>query len=69
MLKIILLPLLLTLSLFSGSLSITGTVVSDNQKMIGARFMGYVKNIYSQWIKRDKKIKSDKAMKELVFIG
>jgi len=46
MLKIILLSLLLTLSLFSGSLSITGTVVSDNQKMIGARFMGYVKNIY-----------------------
>ena len=46
MLKIILLPLLLTLNLFSGSLSITGTVVSDNQKMIGARFMGYVKHIY-----------------------
>ncbi|WP_415408132.1 efflux RND transporter periplasmic adaptor subunit [Sulfurovum sp. CS9] len=46
MLKIILLPLLLTLSLFAGSLSITGTVVSDNQKMIGARFMGYVKHIY-----------------------
>ncbi len=46
MLKIILLPLLLTLTLFSGSLSITGTVVSDNQKMIGARYMGYVKNIY-----------------------
>jgi multidrug efflux pump subunit AcrA (membrane-fusion protein) len=46
MLKIILLPLLLTLTLFSGSLSITGTVVSDNQEMIGARYMGYVKNIY-----------------------
>ena len=46
MLKIILLPLLLTLSLFAGSLSVTGTVVSDNQKMIGARFMGYVKHIY-----------------------
>ena len=46
MLKIIILPLLLTLNLFAGSLSITGTVVSDNQKMIGARFMGYVKHIY-----------------------
>jgi len=37
-------------SLFSqanaGLLSITGTVVSDNQKMIGARYMGYVKHIY-----------------------
>ena len=30
----------------SGELSITGTVVSDNQKMIGARYMGYVKHIY-----------------------
>ncbi len=30
----------------SGSLSVTGTVVSDNQKMIGARYMGYVKDIY-----------------------
>ncbi len=46
MLKTTLLFLLLTYTLFSGSLSITGTVVSDNQKMIGARYMGYVKNIY-----------------------
>ena len=30
----------------AGELSITGTVVSDNQKMIGARYMGYVKHIY-----------------------
>ncbi len=30
----------------TGRLSITGTVVSDNQKMIGARYMGYVKEIY-----------------------
>ena len=45
MLKIILITLFLTLNLFSNSLSITGTVVSDNQKMIGARFMGYVKHI------------------------
>ena len=44
----------LTVSLFliasyqaaAGELSITGTVVSDNQKMIGARYMGYVKHIY-----------------------
>ncbi len=37
---------LMSLSLMASDLSITGTVVSDNQKMIGARFMGYVKNIY-----------------------
>lgn len=44
--KIIPLLLTLTLSLFAANLSITGTVVSDNQKMIGARYMGYIKNIY-----------------------
>jgi len=32
-------------SLFSGELHITGTVVSDNQKMIGSRYMGYIKKI------------------------
>ncbi len=46
MIKIILLTILLTLQVFAGDLSITGTVVSDNQKMIGARYMGYVKHIY-----------------------
>ncbi len=30
----------------STNLELTGTVVSDNQKMIGARYMGYVKDIY-----------------------
>lgn len=33
------------LSSYAGSLTVTGTVVSDNQKMIGARYMGYVKEI------------------------
>jgi len=46
MIKITLLSLLLTLHVIAGELSITGTVVSDNQKMIGARYMGYVKHIY-----------------------
>lgn len=30
----------------AANLDITGTVVSDNQKMIGARYMGYVKEIH-----------------------
>jgi len=41
--------LLLIISLtstFSANLDVTATVVSDNQKMIGARYMGYVKEIY-----------------------
>ncbi|MEA3491407.1 MAG: efflux RND transporter periplasmic adaptor subunit [Campylobacterota bacterium] len=46
MFKIITLSLLLTLQIAAGDLYITGTVVSDNQKMIGARYMGYVKHIY-----------------------
>jgi RND family efflux transporter MFP subunit len=44
MLKTLLFVLILTLNL--EAFSITGTVVSDNQKMIGARFMGYVKEIH-----------------------
>ncbi|RUM67379.1 MAG: acriflavin resistance protein [Sulfurospirillum sp.] len=38
---------LLCISIFAygGAFSVTGTVVSDNQKMIGARYMGYVKRI------------------------
>jgi len=46
MLKIILLSLLLTLSLLANSFTVTGTVVSDNKKYIGARYMGYVKEVY-----------------------
>jgi len=46
MFKIISLLMIFTISIVAGDLSITGTVVSDNQKMIGARYMGYVKHIY-----------------------
>lgn len=41
--------LLLSLSasgLFANTINITGTVVSDNQKYIGARYMGYVKEVF-----------------------
>jgi len=40
----------------SGELSLTGTVISDNQKMIGARYMGYVKKInfdIGDYVKRE----------------
>ncbi len=46
MTKKILLALSLTLGLYANTISITGTVVSDNQKYIGARYMGYVKDVY-----------------------
>ncbi len=37
--------LLFCINLYASQFSVTGTVVSDNQKMIGARYMGYVKRI------------------------
>ena len=44
--KILLSIFVLSLALSAGSFRVTGTVISDNQKMIGARYMGYVKRIY-----------------------
>lgn len=43
--KVLLGLILLVSWLQSAEFSVTGTVVSDNQKMIGARYMGYVKRI------------------------
>ncbi|SFV58081.1 Probable RND efflux membrane fusion protein [hydrothermal vent metagenome] len=37
---------LLSSELYAATISVTGTVVSDNQKYIGARYMGYVKDVY-----------------------
>ena len=38
--------LLLSFEILALDLLVTGTVVSYNQKMVGPRYMGYVKNIY-----------------------
>jgi RND family efflux transporter MFP subunit len=43
--NIILLLIFSLTSALSANLNVTGMVVSDNQKMIGARYMGYVKEI------------------------
>lgn len=43
--KKIVLLLSLTSLIYASQLTITGTVVSNNKKMIGARYMGYVKKI------------------------
>jgi RND family efflux transporter MFP subunit len=37
---------LLSTQLSALELKLTGTVISNNQKMIGARYMGYVKHVY-----------------------
>jgi len=44
--KLLLILTLLLSFTFAGRLEVTGTVVSDNQKMIGARYMGYVKKTH-----------------------
>lgn len=44
--KIIIVALLLNVWVQAGDIVLTGTVVSDGQKMIGSRFMGYVKKVF-----------------------
>ncbi len=44
--KKILLFLFLASALFSAELKLSGTVMSDDTKMIASRFMGFVKNVY-----------------------
>jgi RND family efflux transporter MFP subunit len=44
--KAIIVALLLNMTVQAGDIALTGTVVSDGQKMIGSRFMGYVKKVY-----------------------
>lgn len=43
---LIIISVVLFSQLFAFELPVTGTVVSYNQKMIGPRYMGYVKNVY-----------------------
>jgi membrane fusion protein (multidrug efflux system) len=52
----ILILALVTINSYAGRLNITGTVVSDNQKMIGSRYMGYIKKVnfnIGDYVKRD----------------
>ncbi len=75
--KTLLISTLLSLGLFANTLTVTGTIVSDNKKYIGARYMGYVKEVYVQIgdkVKReDDLFKMDSAefdiIKEQVNLG
>ena len=44
--KAIIVALLLNVWIEAGEITLTGTVISDGQKMIGSRFMGYVKKVF-----------------------
>lgn len=53
--RIILLTALTAVCVFGESLMLSGSVVSDNQKMISSRYMGFVKKIYvseGQYVKK-----------------
>ncbi len=60
--KIIVVALLLNAFSQAGDITLTGTVVSDGQKMIGARFMGYIKKVF---VKLGDKVKREDDLYEM----
>jgi len=60
--KIIIVALLLNVFSQAGDITLTGTVVSDGQKMIGSRFMGYIKEVY---VKLGDKVKREDDLYEM----
>ncbi len=46
MINKLLIPILLSLATYASALEVSGTVISDNEKYITSRNMGYVKNVY-----------------------
>ena len=44
--KILITTILLISSIYANDITVTGTVVSDGQKMIGSRYMGYIKKVF-----------------------
>ena len=60
--KLIVVSVLLLSMLTAGEIVLTGTVVSDGQKMIGSRYMGYVKKVY---VKLGDKVKREDDLYEM----
>jgi len=60
--KTIIVALLLNVWSHAGDIVLTGTVVSDGQKMIGSRFMGYVKKVF---VKIGDKVKREDDLYEM----
>ena len=53
--KKVVVAFLFTLALYAQELSLSGTVISDDTKMLGTRFMGFVKKVYKHegdWVKK-----------------
>lgn len=60
--KILFVALLVNVLAQAGDTTLTGTVVSDGQKMIGSRFMGYIKKVF---VKLGDKVKREDDLYEM----
>ncbi|HHD80118.1 MAG TPA: HlyD family efflux transporter periplasmic adaptor subunit, partial [Campylobacterales bacterium] len=60
--KILIVSFLLISSLLAEDITLTGTIVSDGQKMIGSRYMGYVKKVF---VKLGDKVKREDELYEM----
>jgi RND family efflux transporter MFP subunit len=60
--KILIVTFLLIINLQADDITITGTVVSDGQKMIGSRYMGYIKKVF---VKVGDKVKREDELYEM----
>ena len=60
--KLLIVTFLLTMAMRADDIVITGTVVSDGQKMIGSRYMGYVKKVF---VKIGDKVKREDDLYEM----
>ena len=60
--KTIIVALLLNVWVQAGDITLTGTVVSDGQKMIGSHYMGYIKKVF---VKIGDKVKREDDLYEM----
>jgi RND family efflux transporter MFP subunit len=60
--KLLFVTILLISSLSAGNIVLTGTVVSNGQKMIGSRYMGYIKKVF---VKLGDKVKREDDLYEM----
>ncbi len=60
--KLLIVTFLLITSLNANEIILTGTVVSDGQKMIGSRYMGYIKKVF---VKLGDKVKREDDLYEM----
>ncbi len=60
--KFLFVTFLLITAVWGGDIVLTGTVISDGQKMVGSRYMGYVKKVY---VKLGDKVKREDDLYEI----